>query len=648
MSETNNTGFSVLDMAEDYASANQIDVSEIFKNDSDNMDDTTDITSEAVDEVGAEENVEAITETKTTKTTKTPWMPDPSLTEGMEEFGGPVTYAKDEIRTESLDKSLKNISDDNAIKDSIETKNELDRKQSNIEAAKQRHGIKNFQIPPGPYHATIFAAAGDTNYDRAQNKLDEIFNEIKEIHPEFILEWVDKNKNVNIQQPDENSAHKNIAMIDDIPESATTEPIVTDDLTNINENINDNINDNEVKVVIDKTQLPEVSWSEEDIEKIRKSRTVELNIVETTPIEYSEIQDIDSNMVDLVLAPYQRKYNDTAVVLPASRYRATFTGLSYAELTDLMTSHELNSIDAERKKWSICFNHIHNQSIGPWEEYKWYIDPLSKKKVTIPINHNAPNDIPPSEIHKVYKFDDFLMKTSHMDLDFMIWKILCATAMETEIISITCHAKHNGKDCNNTYDWVYNPSELLRMDLINPAVLEEMRITGEVATKEEILNNYNNSPVRLNSTVKLKSSGIYVIFGHISGYEYLNDIFSLGEELNSMIEAEDPSSFSKGFNITMLRSIKAFLIPQENGKFGRITGGENILKVIESLDEFDWQTMLEITKTMIDPYNFKYSFQNLVCPKCHNRSSIDVENMTRLLFIVAQSLSSVQVVLKKT
>ena len=644
MSEANTTGFSVLDMAENYAAANQMDVSEIFKSDDTSdkkIDDTVENVSETADNIDTEKNIEPKSE-KTSK--KGPWMPDPSLTEGMDEFAGPVTYSKDEIRMESDDKMLRNISDDNAIKDSIETKNELDRKQANIEVAKKRHGIKNFQIPPGPYHVTIFAAAGDTNYNRAQEKLDEIFNEIKEVHPEFILDWIDK-KPDDIKQPDENESHKNIAIIDDIPESVKDE-VSTMDNSIIN-NIDSNSND-EVKVVIDKTQLPEVSWSEEDIEKIRKSRTVELNIVETTPIEYSEIQDIDSNMVDLVLAPYQRKYNDTAVVLPASRYRATFTGLSYAELTDLMTSHELNSIDAERKKWSICFNHIHNQSIGPWEEYKWYIDPLSKKKIIIPINHNAPNDIPPSEIHTVYKFDDFLMKTSHMDLDFMIWKILCATAMETEIISITCHAKHNGKDCNNTYDWVYNPAELLRMDLINPAVLEEMRVTGEVATKEEILNNYNNSPVRLNSTVKLKSSGIYVVFGHISGYEYLNDIFSLGEDLNSMIEAEDPSSFSKGFNITMLRSIKAFLIPQENGKFGRITGGDNILKVIESLDEFDWQTMMEITKTMIDPYDFKYSFQNLVCPKCHNRSSIDVENMTRLLFIVAQSLSSVQVVLKKT
>ena len=98
----------------------------------------------------------------------------------------------------------------------------------------------------------------------------------------------------------------------------------------------------------------------------------------------------------------------------------------------------------------------------------------------------------------------------------------------------------------------------------------------------------------------------------------------------------------------MLRSIKEFLIPKDNGKYGRIKGADNVLKVIDSLDEIDWQTVFEISKMMTEPYDFKYSFQNLVCPSCHNRSSIDIENMTQLLFIVAQSLSSVQVVLKRT
>lgn len=630
MSDTKN--FNVLDMANSYAEANEIDPSEIFKQNP--------VSGNIKAESEETENVEESSTIVVPKEEKKAWTPDASLIEGMDEFAGPVTYSKDELKSDENDKTLMNISDDNAIKDSVESMNELQRKEANIEAAKKRHGILKFQIPEGPYHASILAAAGDTNYTRAQEKLDAIFNEIKELYPEFILEWADK----------QDTTDTTVDTTVETDESVETKVSVN---TEADEKIDDS-NESEikaeedVKVVIDKSQLDEVAWSPEEISKIKKSRTVELNIVETAPIEFSEIEDVDTNMVDMILAPYQRKYNDVSVALPASRYRATFTGLSYAELTDLATSVEMNTIDAERKKWSICYNHIKNQNIGPWEEYKWYIDPLSHKKVRVDINANIPNNIDPVTVHIVSKFDDFLMKTSHLDLEFMIWKILCATAMESEIISITCHANHNGKPCNKTYDWVYNPAELLRIDLIDPVILEEMKVTGEVSTKEDILKNYNSSPLCMNNTVKLNSSGISVVFGHVSAYTHLNEVFGLTDALNDMIEAEDPSSISKGYNILMLRSIKSFLIPQENGKYARINGAENILKVIESLDEVDWQTIFEISKMMTDPYDFKYSFQNLVCPACHNKSSIDIDNMTQLLFIVAQSLSSVQVVLKRT
>jgi len=645
MNDNKSSGFSVLDMADSYAAANNIDTADIFRKNP--------VSGNIKAELEANETIEKQSTEETTNQPIKPitrekkeWMPDSSLLEGMNEFSGPVTYHKDEIKVSS-DTELKNISDDNAIKDSMETMNELDRKRVNIEQAKKRHGIKNFQIPEGPYHASIFAAAGDTNYKRAQEKLDEIFNEIKETYPEFILEWESKEE-APINQ-DNDLMENVIKNTPSLKENKLADAIVNDPNIILPDSEIKPLESEEVKVIIDKSNLPEVSWTPDELDKIKKSRTVELNIIESSPLEFSEIQDVDSNMVDTVLAPYQRKYNDVSIALPASRYRATITGLTFAELTDLQTSVEMNSIDAERKKWSICYNHIRNQNIGPWEEYKWYIDPNTKKKIKVGISDKVPNNINPNDVHTISKFDDFLMKTSYIDLDFIIWKILCATAMENEIITINCHAKRpNGTTCNKSYDWVYNPNELLRVDLIDPAVLEEMKVTGEANTKEEILNNYNSSPLHSNNTVKLRTSGMSVVFGHISAYDYLNEIFGLSEDLNAMIEAEDPSSISKGFNILMLKSIKAIIVPTTDGKYMRIKGGENLLKVFDTLDEVDWQTLFEISNMMTNPYDFKYSFQNLVCPSCHTRSSIDIENITRLLFILAQSLTNVQVVLKRT
>lgn len=630
--------FRVMDMARSMAAEESTDIKELFAK------------HPVSGKVAAEQQEAVISEEQPTtapETKKVPWTPDPELLNGMDEMkSNPVVYDKKDIK-ESDQEDLKNIADDEAIRESRESMDELSRKRANIEDAKKRHGIVHFNIPEGPYHASIFAAAGDTNYKRSQEGLDEIFNEIKELHPEFISMWADQEKNNPLNAGEKTpDFHQETGKIQDIPvqpasvntEDPAPQPVTTDSV--------DNENGPDIKVVIDKTQLPTVSWSQEEIDKIKKSRTVELNIVETKPIEYSQIEEVDENAVDAVLEPYQRKTNDIVAAFPASKYRATVRGLSYTEVIDLSNSQEMNNLDGEKKKWSIAFDHIRNQSIGPWEEYQWYIDPKTHQKVKIPFTASIPPGIDPNKVHEVTKFEDFLQKTSFMDLEFILWKILCATAMDKEIISIDCHAVHNGRECGKSYDWIYSPNELLMLDSIDPAVLEDMERTGNAGTNEEIMIAYNSSMLKTNNTAKLTSSGFSIVFGHISAYEYLSSIYS---EVKALEDAEvnDPTLASRGLIYTALTVIKAFLVPQPDGTYKKITGTKNLVKVINTLDEIDWQTISELVRIMVEPYQFRFALRDIVCPQCKNKSIIPIQNMTRLLFIVARSLSSVQVTLKR-
>lgn len=628
----NNSNFSVLDMAREMASAEDTDISDLF-----------------VKKPGSEtaKVPEKEDQVETTKK-KTPWVPDAEVLEGMDELtSGPVTYDKKDLVVEP-NEGLKNIADDNAIQDARQAMDELSRTAANIEDAKKRHGMVLLQIPEGQYHASITAAAGDTDYKRAQKALDELFEEVKNLHPEFVLEWADpdKNKKLNKGVPDPNFQEQTGKIVE-IPDSVKPKDSQPEEqAATISED--EQSSEPVVEVVINKSQLPEISWSPEEIDKIKKSRTVNLNIIEERNLDYSQIEDVDDNAVDVVLAPYQRKSNDVVAAFPASKYRATVSGLSYTEVIDLPNSNEMNDIDGERKKWSICFDHIHNQSIGPWEEYQWYKEPVTGKKIKLPYSASIPAGIDPDTVHNVTKFEDFLMKTSYMDLEFILWKILCATAMEQEIISIDCHAVNNkGTQCGNSYDWIYSPSELLLMDSIDPAVLDEIEKTANASSKEDIEKIYESSMLKTDNVVTLTTSGFKVVFGHISAYDYLTSIYAELKILEEDSE-HDPTLASRGLTLTMLTSIKAFLIPQPNGKYKRISGVKNLNKVINTLDEIDWQTMSELVRIMTEPYQFRYALRDIVCPQCHNRSVIPIENMSRLLFIVARSLSSVQVVLKRT
>jgi hypothetical protein len=362
----------------------------------------------------------------------------------------------------------------------------------------------------------------------------------------------------------------------------------------------------DVQVIIDKSQAAEVSFDEEDRDKIKKARSVELKIVESREMHYSVIDDPDDkNDIDVVLSQYTRKFNDISVSLPASRYRCTLTGLSYPEILDLSYSQDMNNLDGERKKWAIAYAHVKNASIGQFADA-----------------------------------NDFQQKTSYLDLDFILWGILCATCMPKEIVSIDCHTE----GCKNSYDWLYSPNALLQLDQIAENVLEEMKVTGEAETAEAIEKNYNESMLRLDNTIELPSSKFVLCFGHASAYTYLNAIYGKMQELKQA----DNTMMSDAMGATVLPIIKYVLLPNTNGNgYRKITRAADIIKVVSVLDNVDFKALTELMTMLTDPYELTFILKDIVCPRCKQKSSITIDDMGRLLFIIAQSLSNVNVVLTR-
>ena len=622
--------FSVLDMAEEYAANNDIDTEDLFKKPEIITPPKTEDKKEEFSMKPIMKDSENIVKKETEDIPEDDgWRPDESLLKGMDEMK-PVVFDKKDLKQVD-DGPLRNIADDNAIQEARESMDDLQRKSANIEDAKARFGISKLQIPPGEWQVRILAAAGDTNYQRSKEALDAIFKEVIEKFPEFVLEWSDESK-----RPHKPSEETKIV---DIPKE---EDKIIDDAAQNTVSVEE---DSDAKVVIDKSRVSDLTWSKEEVDKIRKSRSIELNIVEDKALKYSEIEDVDDNAVDMVLSQYQRKANDVVASLPASRYRATLTGLSYPEILDLTHAQDVNTLDMQRKKWSIVFQHLKNPSIGDWKEYKWYIDPKTKKKVIIDFKAIEPDD-ENIVVHEVTKFDDFLMKTSFMDLEFLLWKILCATAMDKEIISIDCHAKlseDSDKVCGNSYDWIYSPSDLLDTSSISEEILKEMKEVGEANSVEEIEKYYNSSMLNIQNTVELPHSKFRIVFGHISAFDHLNSVYGAIHDIEEKKDVDVSEAISTG----ALMITKAFLLPKDN-HYVRIKGPENILKIMMNLDEVDYQTVNELLRIMMEPYQFRFSLRNICCPKCKNKSNIVIDSMTRLLFIVARSLSSVQVVLKRT
>ena len=610
MPDTNT--FNVLDMVDEVAADSNIDAADLFAQ--------PEPVQEPVQE--AVEPPKPVEEPKQEEKKKREWVPDASLTRDMPELhqSTGVVYNADEVRLEE-DTELRNLSDDDAVEVSNEAMDMRDRQIANVRDAMERNHIKYFQIPDdhldgATYHARIMTSAGDRNYQKGQAELDAIYAEIIKLHPEWVhmkeandagFSGEDSLDSFEVNNPDfptvKEKANGETAVFageeDDEEEPEATEAPAT-------------------TIKIDKSQVSQITWSPEELEKIRKSRTIELNIVESQPIEFSSIREADSNSIDSIIDTYVRKTNDNIGTLPASQYRATFTGLSYAEVLDLSTSSEMNTLDAERAKWTICFNHLKNPSIGAWESYVLYTDPKTGSEKRVGNAIDVPDDVDQDTVHRVSKFEDFLRKTSYLDLEFMLWKILCATAMSREIITVHCRANVGDHICDNHYDWIYNPAELL----------------------------HDTSPVASNNTVRLPNSGLIVVYGHVSAYTYLNSIFDLVSEIANKKEpsATDVSTMLAYRAMTV---VKMFLIPNGDGTYSKVSGVDGITKLLSSLDEVDWQVVEQLTDMMTTPYAFQYAMRDAKCPKCGNVISIPITSMRRLLFILTQSLSFVNVSLKK-
>lgn len=549
----------------------------------------------------------------------TPWTPKAEILESLPETQAqPVIYEKDEI-IESRGAPI-NGADEANIKQGNDKMADLSRQISNIEEAKARHHIKYLKIPEGELQVKFHIAAEDSDYQRAQATLDALLDMIEAEYPWMIYARTDDYiAPVGEEQGDTPVANAP----NDFVTPLTEEEMKAGDI---------------VTILINKRDADKIAWTAEETEKIKRSRTIELKIVETKDLQLGNIEDVEDDAIDSVLSAYERTINEVSAALPASHYRATFTGLTYAEIIDLSTAVELNNYDGERKKWTIAFNHIKNQTIGPWEQYKIYRDPNTKKMVKTNMLSTIPPEVKTADIHEVSKFEDFMRKTSFMDLDFILWKILCATTMGTELVTIKC------RTCQHSYDHIYRPEEMLRVEKIQQSTLDEIKEIATADSRQKIMDLYASGPVSNSNYVDLPNSGFKVVYGHASAYEFLEHIYSKIKELE---DSEDAEVLSKSYSILMLPMIKSFLIPNGNG-WKRITGSDNILKVINSLDEVDYRVIAEVSRIAREAYTLEFSIPDVVCPKCGSKSDITIDNIATLLFIVARSLASVNIQLSNT
>lgn len=517
----------------------------------------------------------------------TGWVPDD---DDLDELGLDTTvptgviYSKEEFKAND-DSTLKgSLIDDKISEVAQDTMDELDRVSFNIKRALKKLNIKKLNLPE-VCNAHIITLANDKNaFDALVGKIKEF----TEMYPGSIIEY---------EEDAVESAEDVVEVSQDKPD--------TDNVISINSS-KDVGNVDQLNIIIDKSDANEIAFDQEDINKIKKARSVVLNIREEKDVKFTIVDDDSNTPIDNILSQYERKIGDFPLVLPASHYRCVLTGLSYPETLDLAYLYDLNSYDSEKKKWSIIYKHMKNPSIGKFKD-----------------------------------FNDFLEKTSVHDLNILLYGILCATIFEEEVISIDC----NVENCKKTYEWIYSPKTLIDMESVPFETLEEIRITGESNTDDEIIDNYKTSCLNQKRYVTLPSSELIIALGHSSAKRYLEDIH--GRVVN--ISKNEDVDMTEAFAVSVLNIVDHILVRKSDGTgYSKISKTDNIIQLMKGLDEIDSATMGKLMQDIATSYEFSYTMKNVVCPKCKSTSDIPIEDIASMLFIVARSLQNVNVELKRS
>jgi hypothetical protein len=525
--------------------------------------------------------------------TKGAWVPDVDTTDlGLTESTG-IVYGKDEIKNAPETVLLENMSDSIAREETKDKISDMDFVQEKIENAKKALGIKHLAIPAQFNHEVITIAS-----DPSPGSIDQLIAKLKDLTEQFPHSVVERYGEVKeAPKEDQDTEPK-------VPDNVVEYPVEDGpakkrnrtDLASINPN-----DDPEITVLIDKTKVPELAFDQEDIDKIKAARSVKVQMVQEFSTKFTIVDDDNIKPLDKILSPRDTRVGQFPLTLPASHYRATMTGLSYPEVMDLSYSMNLNRYDAELQKWTIAYRHIKNASIGEFMD-----------------------------------FNDFMDKTSYIDLNILLWGVICATTFDGEVVPIDCRVR----GCGKTYQHIYVPSELVDWDLMAEETLDEIQQSAGAETMDNIIAHYNTSCLKQKRYVTLPTSNFVVCVGHPSANKYLKDLQARVIQLRET-GGQNIKIMSESVALAAATIVDHILIPKEDGSgYAKISKVANIDEIVKNLKEIDSKTMIRLMEDIVSPYDVPFSIKNVICPNCGNKSDIMIGEMSSLLFTVARSLWS--------
>lgn len=380
-----------------------------------------------------------------------------------------------------------------------------------------------------------------------------------------------------------------------IVEAKEKEASDEDDAVNENEMTKDEFEEkyNEAIVIIDKSNFGTViDFTDEEREKLEKSRKIKLEEVETISLETIKTKKIRKKSEFDKIIKKVTNIHTTSIVLPISGYTATMKGCSAYELISLLDGNNNALLDAQNK-WSLIHSKIESTSIGNMS------------------------------------FNDFLLNTAASDYNVFIYGILCSTYPDDDTIPLTC------EKCKKEFSHAYSVKSLIRVEAMKERLRDAiMTIVDSSVSEETAKVAHEKAPISQLHRVKLPSSGIIAEIYVQTAYDLIN------KSIKDLAEKQDPKYSTAAILSTLIRT---FYVPdpEEPGSYFEVDGAGDIAKTLYTLNEVDIMIIRRFGENMLEDLNMEFGLMGITCPACnHYTPTLEMDLESILFYRYRQAMTS--------
>lgn len=367
-----------------------------------------------------------------------------------------------------------------------------------------------------------------------------------------------------------------------------------------------------VEVLIDKTGMNTVEFSDEERAKMKAAKKIKLTAVQDESLNTITFKKPKAvKQKQLIAKAFSKQF--APFVAPASGYSGKMRNMSSLEIINLITINQRteNSADAILQRANLIYSKLEECSIGGFST-----------------------------------FDDFAKNTALIDMDVMLFALIRATYPDEETILMNCgnpkcvHKQKNadGKvvDVPNQFTHKYHNTEILLAHKMSERLQKQVEKVVEASyTVEDAKKAREEAPVFQEPRFALgEDKDVIVDIACPTIYDYVENVakkIDMADFKNddSYVPATSLASFVK----------RVILKDEETGEYNAFEDTLSIIDIIYHFSEEELELLNQIVTDYVMTYQYKFGFkaETVVCPICGHAFEEDAEvDINNLVFLQAQ------------